>query len=70
MHILVAAVVAAQRVCLFRLLTVNYFKPHGGRTGLFQRSGSGVTLTNMFGRRFKVSTVIFRIRLCTFSGSS
>jgi len=35
-----------------------------------QRVGSGVTLTNMFGRRLKVSTVIFEIKPLTLSGSS
>src|SRR5262249_31126751 len=33
-----------------------------------QRNGSGVTLTSILGRRFSVSTVIFEMRLFTFSG--
>jgi hypothetical protein len=34
-----------------------------------QRAGAGVTFTNMFGRRFKVSTVTFEIKPFTFSSN-
>src|SRR5215471_13490103 len=33
-------------------------------------AGLGVTLTNMFGLRFRVSTVIFETKLFTLSGSA
>jgi hypothetical protein len=38
--------------------------------GLLYFVGAGMTFTNMFVRRFRVSTVIFEINQFTFSGSS
>ena len=53
-----------------RLASITALKDIGLPLADGQRAGSGVTLTNMFGRRFKVSTVIFEIKPFTLSGSA